>query len=367
MANSYYNTIKDPSTFVQKGRGKANFTALCRAGDWESAASKWDSKQLFASRVLCSAPNQRLPLFSGFFPQSPRGINPCIDSLIDGPRSVAALAQMSEPQLVRQYEPDSLGYVWAALAHFVRANTNPASAASTRAPSNRATNIPDRYGNYAPSNQPIGSSPPRPPSSESDSTPLLEDATVRLASCFTRCVLNYAQPPNKSGPFVQFRDERLTSSYSLDPTHSIRAIDDGGVQLYRETGAVAQVAQLEGKRTFNTIIDGRPVVTDGLLAQMVGEALALRRDKVRDVISPEHIITILATAHYVSFFHFHITDDFLSEFEELSTSDSNPASFLRVDSTRWFDIKMPDQRHQIVSHLLALIAMADYYVVAAAE
>ncbi|POR37668.1 Uncharacterized protein TPAR_02134, partial [Tolypocladium paradoxum] len=370
---AYYNTIKDPSTFVQKARGKANFAALYRARDWESAVSKWDSKHLFASRVLCSAPNSRLPLFSNFFPESPRGIHHCIDQLIDGPASIAALAQMSEPQLVQQYEPDSLGYLWSALAAFVQAILSVPNPTTTPSTPKRESKKPSLLGDYVRSDQiQIESSPPdhhdRPPSSGSSvgyveklEAPLLEDATVRLASCFIRCVLNYAQAWNKPGPFVRFRDERLTYSYSLDGTHSVRAVDEGGLQLQLNTGpkTVVQVAQLEGKRTFNTIVNGRPVVTDGLLAQMVGEALALERDDNRDQILPNHSITILVCTHYVSFFHFHMTDDFLSSFERRSTTDSTPASFLRVDSTRWFDIKMSDQRQQIVSHLLALIAWAD--------
>lgn len=55
-----------------------------------------------------------------------------------------------------------------------------------------------------------------------------------------------------------------------------------------------------------------------------------------------------------------MSDDFLSNYEELSTADSrNPESFLRVASTPWFNIKISSQRQQIVSHLLALIAWAE--------
>ncbi|KND90987.1 hypothetical protein TOPH_04412 [Tolypocladium ophioglossoides CBS 100239] len=310
MAHSYYDTIKNPSTFVQKGRGKANFTTLYQAGDWEGAATR-------LIHVFPSLPTS--------FPESVKGMNPCIDGLIDGPRSVAALAGMSEPQLVQQFEPDSLGYVWAALAHFVRGSSS-TTAPKTPHPK-REVKKPVLYGNFVrPDPQ---SSPPRPPSSESGSSslgyvdqleaPVFEDSTVRLASCFIRCVLNYAQPFDKPGPFVQFRDERLPWTYSLDEKHSICAIDDGGVQLYDSDGTVVQVAQLEGKRIFNTIVEGKPVITDRLLAQMVGEALALRQDTEKYKISSDDVITILAVTHYVSFFHFKITDDFISKFEELPT------------------------------------------------
>lgn len=45
---------------------------------------------------------------------------------------------------------------------------------------------------------------------------------------------------------------------------------------------------LEGKRTFTKVIDGMPIVSDELLAQMVGEALALRCAEVIAVSDTEY-------------------------------------------------------------------------------
>lgn len=58
---------------------------------------------------------------------------------------------------------------------------------------------------------------------------------------------------------------------------SWEAIDDGGVHIIGEPRSTSiQVAILEAKRTFQQIIDGKPMVSDDLLGQVTGEALALR-------------------------------------------------------------------------------------------
>jgi hypothetical protein len=122
---------------------------------------------------------------------------------------------------------------------------------------------------------------------EALSAPLVEDSTVRLASSFIRCILNYAQPDNKETPFIHYRDERLTHTYQTGANLALQAIDDGGIQLQAVgTGQILQVALLEGKRTFQVIVDGRPCVSDQVLGQLVGEALALQRSSLsRPIIS----------------------------------------------------------------------------------
>ncbi|EAS32413.3 uncharacterized protein CIMG_03437 [Coccidioides immitis RS] len=111
---------------------------------------------------------------------------------------------------------------------------------------------------------------------ERSSAPLVEDFTVRFMSCLIRCVLNYVQLVNKELPIIHYRDRRL--SFTCEEAgmgHPFEAIDDGGVQL-QHLGENLQVAILEAKRSFQAIADSRPTVSDELLAQIVGEALALR-------------------------------------------------------------------------------------------
>lgn len=91
---------------------------------------------------------------------------------------------------------------------------------------------------------------------------------------------------NKPGPLIHFRDQRQMHTITVSEEARITAIDDGGVQIY--TGEkILQVAILEGKRTFQNLDDGKPTVSDKVLAQMVGEALALKRDTAIPNISTE--------------------------------------------------------------------------------
>ncbi|KAF4509364.1 hypothetical protein G6O67_003542 [Ophiocordyceps sinensis] len=100
-----------------------------------------------------------------------------------------------------------------------------------------------------------------------------------------------------------------------------------------------QVATFKGKRTFRDVDDGEPKVSDQVLAQMVGEALTFRRYQKASKVSKhrERFIKILAVTHYVKFFHFCITDDFIQEYETVPTTST--ACCLRADSTIWFNIK----------------------------
>lgn len=205
---------------------------------------------------------------------------------------------------MQHYQPDSLGYVWAAMTPFVRAGGSiqllPSETAS-RDVSTRVSHRPPELRDYVPSDQvTFGSLPDykhRPATSDSNEThlsvgyveglvaPLVEDATLRLASCFIRCVLNYGQHQDQANPFLYFRDERQTSSFADDPR--IYAVDDGGIQYIKPNGQRWHVAMLEGKRTFTKVIDGVPIISDELLAQMVGEALAVRCAEVDAVSTTE--------------------------------------------------------------------------------
>jgi len=296
----YYDTIRNASAFQEAASTEHadNFDVLLRsAARCPTAVSLWGRKQLFASRAICTEPKTRLPLFADHYPDDAT-VEPCIRDLIAGYGSNSKLSNMQEPQIIRQYEPDSLGYVWAALAPFLRA-AEAELPVSTSDRSQRHRWPPSENAAYVASDSfQIGSSSPnRPesaPASESSigfaqtpSAPLLEDSTIRLASCFIRCVLNYGQPLDKSSPFVHFRDERKTYNYdTTQAQRSVEAIDDGGLQLFNGKEMI-QVAMVEGKRTFQTITEGKPVVSDEVLAQLVGEALALKQHETTEKISED--------------------------------------------------------------------------------
>ncbi|KAH8155936.1 hypothetical protein CIB48_g12310 [Xylaria polymorpha] len=245
----YYDTIKDESTLARASERSPSLQDLLRS-DWESAASQWGRKQLLAHRVVCSKPMPELPLLSGFFPDL-ASVHDCVAKLIEGPQSLGAIKNNSEPQIVQRYQPDSLAYVWAALVPFLRGIAEPDRLAidvPSTPPRKRERKAPEHYGCGVPSAHiNIGSSPDykqRPATAESHSTfssvgymerpeaPLLEDSVVRLASCFIRCVLNYAQPADDPRPFLEFRDERNHYSHEIMDARTVHAVDDGGIQVF---------------------------------------------------------------------------------------------------------------------------------------
>lgn len=57
----------------------------------------------------------------------------------------------------------------------------------------------------------------------------------------------------------------------------------------------------------------------------------------------------------MKFFQFHITKDFINEYEKPSPT----TDYLRVDSTEWFDINKQGHRKEVVKHILAMLAWAD--------
>lgn len=116
-----------------------------------------------------------------------------------------------------------------------------------------------------------------------------EDETVQLASAFLRSALVYCplQSPDviKGIPcLLEFSGTRRCLSPQLgNGALQLHATPDGEFHLLpsEETpgifGTPRQVIALfEAKRRFKMIREGRPVVTDDLLGQLVGEALALR-------------------------------------------------------------------------------------------
>ncbi|KAH6974755.1 hypothetical protein EDB80DRAFT_741504 [Ilyonectria destructans] len=363
---AYYDHVRARSDFARQAVNALSFEEF-QGGENSSAVSLWGRDGLFACRVLCKAPKSKLPLLVPYLlTNSEMQSRPCIRGLISGPRE-GELFKMSEGQLVREASPDSLGYVWAALRPFLA----PVDASSAQRPS-RQSNKPDRYGNYVPPKDYDFSSSPSmdAPSSlsgesigyaEKHPTPPLEDLSLHLIKCFARCVLNYGQSL-ESASDLEIRDDRLTYR-GLTPrsTLLIEAVDDGGLRLFRTNGNHYHVAAIEAKRDLGTILDGSPTVSDHVLAQIVGEALALSLDDRSRPISGSNFVTILAAGKYIKFFHMEITEQFAQSFEDLSPAETNsdPNSFLRVNSTDWFDIGDKNGRVAVANHLLGLANWAN--------
>ncbi|PGH30947.1 hypothetical protein GX50_06304 [[Emmonsia] crescens] len=198
---------------------------------------------------------------------------------------------------------------------------------------------------------------------ERSSAPLVKDYTVRFLSCLIHCVLNYSQSIAKEGPFIQYRDERLGYTYNSGARKGFEAIDDGGVQLEWPRNK-RQVALPEAKRSFQDITNGRPTVSDKLLGQIVGEALASKLFKDCNI-STENVVSIVAVKYYIKFFHFNITEGFVHRFETLLPTDENSdmAAYLQVHSTHWFDMREHTGRKYFVRHILGLVEWADASII----
>ncbi|KAL7937882.1 hypothetical protein V8C35DRAFT_276308 [Trichoderma chlorosporum] len=287
-----------------------------------------------------------------------------IKDLVHGPReNMATLAGVSELNIVRAYQNDGLGHLWASLAPLLVNNRLPL-------PSSR--NLRDRNPSVASASHASSAGDslqsPTPSSGNSNVSsigfheiewaPLLEDMTVRFASLFIRHILNYCQPLGKTSPLIQYRDAREKYEDDASP---FRAIDDGGMQLFAQGGNKYQVAIVEAKRTFQTIENGTPTISDELLAQMVGEALGVIA--LKSSIFQNQVFIILAIKHYVKIFDFSVTEDFMSTFKTMDpTATAGKETYLAVDSTAWFDATEEKSRLKIVSHVMALVECADEVV-----
>ncbi|TWU77544.1 hypothetical protein ED733_007493 [Metarhizium rileyi] len=246
---------------------------------------------------------------------------------------------MSEAQIVHAYEPEGLGYTWVAMAPLLRSDHDDIRASASDGPTRERpqrelTGFVSSQGlqfGSSPTDRPdtASSAPSRLGYVERSSAPLVEDFTIRFLSCLIRCVLNHAQPLNKTSPFVQYRDERLMyrTKQSEDRSKEFGAIDDGGVQVKYLDNSF-QVAILEA------VDEGVSTISDELLAQVVGEALALRLSGTSTV-HREEVIAIIAVRYYVKILHLRITDVFLRRFEALSPNERSKdrTTFLPIKST----------------------------------
>ncbi|KAK3300396.1 uncharacterized protein B0H64DRAFT_428476 [Chaetomium fimeti] len=318
---AYFDSVHNDSTFRQKAlsEGAQTLRSLLDTA-LPTSVSSWGRKHLFALRVLCAKPSSKgnLPLLEPYLPESIESFDPCIQALVDGPaHDLQALSMMSESQIVRSYNPNSLGSTWAALGALLRQRGN------------------------------------------QDGNGQREDARC-LTSCFVRLVLNYGQ--ELDSPILEFRDEKASAMYQLEagPRRTIQAIDDGGVRLLRSSEDAGIVALLEVKRYLQVFEEGKPpIISDGLLAQMAGQALLVLLDKTKNNLSRTSVITIHATRHYVRFFSFAPSaPGYTADIVALSPNDNGSDLFFLVNSTDWFDITTKGGREMIVRHILALIQWA---------
>jgi hypothetical protein len=92
------------------------------------------------------------------------------------------------------------------------------------------------------------------------------------------CVIGHSQTERKRHISLEPSHRRLTYSYQLGGPQDVHAVDDNGIQtLHPQPRERRQVALLKAKKGYQDSGERVPDITDGLLREMVGGALALRQ------------------------------------------------------------------------------------------
>lgn len=302
---AYFNCINSESAF--EARFKAEEGKLFSEVH-HVAASEWGRDHLFACRVIRRETQYNiLPILSEYVGISDLKSSPEISAFLRGPDST--YLSQSEHGLVRDSGCSlSLAQIWAAM-RIIKSGKNTRTKnfvenigcesedeSHGRAKRPRRSTLQEDF--IDSSMLQVGSSSPQADSFSShaassigyidrESHMLLsspEDETLRLASCVIRHILYHA-PPQDSGNLlsvIEFRDaKRRLSVKSPFLRRKIVATDDGG--LCRRVAQdndfrvdKERVAILEAKRHFQFLDNGRPIISDGCLAQMTCEALVAR-------------------------------------------------------------------------------------------
>ncbi|EHK22145.1 uncharacterized protein TRIVIDRAFT_60979 [Trichoderma virens Gv29-8] len=321
---AYYDSIRSKSSYwaAVSSRQSQNSQALQSSTHQETTALHWGIDHLFAWRVICKPPSAILPFFQckvEFAEAGKDEWHQVIRQVIDGPReSISALSKMSQAEIFQSYSRGPCGLIWADLAILLQ----PEAPNSDPTPPTVRPNPQNAYLFFY---------------LDCPVVPCPAEVTVNFASSLIRTILSFSQPPDERSSTIEYRG-RLR--YRGENSESV---DEGGIEAIPSG---MQVALLEAKRLFQHMENGRPVVSDNLLSQVVGVALDMK------------------DSHYIKFFHLTIPDAFYARFKTLSLEDDTAdlETFLQVESTEWLDGAEVDGRRSIVHHIMALVMWADHIV-----
>ncbi|GKT67374.1 hypothetical protein ColTof4_14076 [Colletotrichum tofieldiae] len=209
-----------------------------------------------------------------------------------------------------------------------------------------------------------------------------EDLTVDFIVTALRIILLHVPPQQfldsgrdlGSAPTVDLDVQKLQLRVTISNLIQFGSIDDGGLWIRSlNKKRRARVALLEAKRFIGHIDDGHPVLSDAWLAQIVGEALAVRL--APDVWAGPHetVIVIAAARYFVRFFQLHVTDSYLNDLSKCVATeaakpkteppaapeaDDVPRESIRVSSTRWFDFRELAELVYVMRNLSGIIKLA---------
>ncbi|GKT97625.1 LOW QUALITY PROTEIN: hypothetical protein Ct61P_15475 [Colletotrichum tofieldiae] len=204
-----------------------------------------------------------------------------------------------------------------------------------------------------------------------------EDLTVDFIVTALRIILLHFLDSGRdlgSAPTVDLDVQKLQLRVTISNLIQFGSIDDGGLWIRSlNKKRRARVALLEAKRFIGHIDDGHPVLSDAWLAQIVGEALAVRL--APDVWAGPHetVIVIAAARYFVRFFQLHVTDSYLNDLSKCVATeaakpkteppaapeaDDVPRESIRVSSTRWFDFRELAELVYVMRNLSGIIKLA---------
>ncbi|KAK5653271.1 hypothetical protein OQA88_9170 [Cercophora sp. LCS_1] len=356
MASTYFETITSKHAL----QNHAGYLApLYHRQQHElPAASGWSAQELFASRVVVhhvrgGVLKHRISRSSsGFLKPPPKQSSAELSKIITQLRP--GDEDLTETELIHRLG-GTAGMFWAALLQFRRQHAAPVSG-PVAADSNTEANsdvsdleMPDldddtqQHPGYIDSSKiNVASSSPTSdlypsssftsdnaghvPREEHAAWAISEDATVQLASTFLRhalvhCPLQHfaaaGTPPQLLLEFSGIRRRML--AHFRDGALELEATADGEVTLLRRNamGRFVDRGQvlvlLEAKKRFKLVHEGRPVITDNVLGQMVGEALTLRLSlgAAESGYFEDTIVVVAATRQYLCFVSFYIPDAYV--------------------------------------------------------
>ncbi|KAK1749612.1 hypothetical protein QBC47DRAFT_354840 [Echria macrotheca] len=320
MPSVYFETITSKQAFR---RHAGNPTPLyCRQQHELPAASDWSTQELFASRVVVhnvrgGVLKHRIPhSSSGFLRPPPRQSSAELSKIIvplpPGDQD------LTETELIHRLG-GTAGMFWAALLH---------SFAS------------DNAGHVS--------------REEHAAWAMSEDATVQLASTFLRHALVHCplQEVTAIGPTPQLLLEfsgirRRMLTHFGEGTLELEATADGEVALLRKdaTGRFVHLGQavmlLEAKKRFELVREGKPLITDNVLGQMLAEALTLRLSfsAAESGYFEDTIVIVAATRQYLCFISFYIPDPYVEKLQKGSANDDMDVEPPRYDSDEDGDLE----------------------------
>ncbi|KAM0259982.1 hypothetical protein ACHAPA_010479 [Fusarium lateritium] len=373
--SSYFKRVINKTTYNQEARGAIPLSEVNNI-----SSSAWDDRHLVACHVITGSKNK------SYLPRLEAAVGRLEDDLEDGnmrsqiTKFIDGLDEQRKGQLENQlvHEPEvgiSLAQIWDSLYNVDSSESGQTTPQKTSAESSKKRSIQDtstedqdasRYpkrsrttvdnpgfvdpGDFTSS--PPGPSQDHPTSSltevyvESMSRRgiISEDYTVRLVFCVLRHVLYYCQKPDSS--YVEVR-ERQRASIKIDG-REVTAIDDGGLCL-TSTGrdrTLKSIVLIEAKRQLEVSQD-RVITSDAVLGQMLCETIAARASGQEEC---DDVFIINATSYYMCFFHFEISDIQLREI----TRGERPVKPIKVNSTRWLNVKDAPQRQRIARNIQQL-------------